>query len=99
MSENLLEDLKGAELLVIKLDQGSLTLQVVLVKPDKGARGPVEGDFAMSIGVLGICFVGNIDFVLKELMKGLEVLKELMKGLEVLNDFVDYVRGEVSEGK
>ncbi|KAG6874105.1 hypothetical protein C0993_000827, partial [Termitomyces sp. T159_Od127] len=82
-------DLGGAESFVIKLDQGLLSLQVALVKPDKCAIGLVRGDFAVSISMLSICFVGNVDFV----------LEELVEGLEVLGDFVSYVGKDVSEKK
>ncbi|KAG6863949.1 hypothetical protein C0993_009785, partial [Termitomyces sp. T159_Od127] len=59
MGQDLPEDLEGAELFVIELDQGLLGLQVAPVEPDEGARGPVEGNFAVGIGVFGICFIGN----------------------------------------
>ncbi|KAG6875897.1 hypothetical protein C0993_006872 [Termitomyces sp. T159_Od127] len=89
MSQDLPEDFERAELLVIKLDQRSPSLQVVLVKPDKGARGPVRGDFAVRIGMLSVCLVSNVDFF----------LEELMKGLEVLGNFVSYMGWNVSKGK
>ncbi|KAG6877188.1 hypothetical protein C0993_009536, partial [Termitomyces sp. T159_Od127] len=67
-----------AKLFVIELDQGLLSLQVAPAKPDKGAGSPVRGDFAVSIGMLGICFVDDVNFVPEELVEGLEILGNVM---------------------
>ncbi|KAG6867741.1 hypothetical protein C0993_011751 [Termitomyces sp. T159_Od127] len=67
-SSDLPEDLEGAKVFVIKLDQGSPGLQVAPVEPDKGARGPVRDRFAAGVGMLDVGFIGNVDFVLEELV-------------------------------
>ncbi|KAG6882662.1 hypothetical protein C0993_009679, partial [Termitomyces sp. T159_Od127] len=89
MGGDLLEDLERAEAFVIELDQGPLSLQVVLVKPNKGAGGPVGGRFAAGVSVLGVGLVGGVDFV----------LEELVQRLEILGHFVGYVGGDVSKGE
>ncbi|KAG6876283.1 hypothetical protein C0993_004460 [Termitomyces sp. T159_Od127] len=89
MSQDLPEDLEGVELFVIKFDQGLLSLQIVLVEPDEGAMGPVGGDFVVSIGMLGIDFMGDVDFV----------LEELVEGLDFPSTFTGHVGGDVTVGK
>ncbi|KAG5348157.1 hypothetical protein C0989_010899, partial [Termitomyces sp. Mn162] len=62
---------------------------ISLVEPDQGAGGPVGGQLATGVGVLGVGLVGGVDLV----------PEELVEGLEVLGDFVGHVGGDVLEGQ
>ncbi|KAG6876052.1 hypothetical protein C0993_005952, partial [Termitomyces sp. T159_Od127] len=53
------------------------------------AGGPVEGHFVAGVSMLGIGLIGNVDFV----------LEELVQQMEVLGNFMGYVGGDVSKGE
>ncbi|KAG5348631.1 hypothetical protein C0989_009342 [Termitomyces sp. Mn162] len=82
------EDLEWAEAFVVEFDGRPPGLKISSVEPDQGAGGPVGGQLATDIGVLGVGLVGSVDLV----------LEELVEGLEVLGDFVGNVRRDVFEG-
>ncbi|KAG5348555.1 hypothetical protein C0989_009971 [Termitomyces sp. Mn162] len=78
VGRDLLEDLEWAKALVVEFDGRPLGLEILLVEPDQGARGPVGGWLAMGIGMLGVGLVGGVNLVPEELVEGLEVLGDLM---------------------
>ncbi|KAG5349147.1 hypothetical protein C0989_005608 [Termitomyces sp. Mn162] len=75
---DLLEDLEWAEAFVVEFDGRPPGLEILPVEPDQGARGPVRGQLATGIGMLGVGLVGGVDLVLEELVEGSEVLGDLM---------------------
>ncbi|KAG5735620.1 hypothetical protein E4T56_gene6958 [Termitomyces sp. T112] len=70
MSQDLLEDLEGAEMLVVELDRGSLGLEVALIEPYWDSRGLVKGRVTSDIGMLGVGLIGSADFIPEELVEG-----------------------------
>ncbi|KAG5349091.1 hypothetical protein C0989_006074 [Termitomyces sp. Mn162] len=83
------EDLEWAEAFVVEFDGRPPGLKILSVKPDQDAGGPVGGQLATGVGVLGVGLVGGVDLV----------LEELVEGSEVLGDFVGNVGGDVFEGQ
>ncbi|KAG5323563.1 hypothetical protein C0989_011996, partial [Termitomyces sp. Mn162] len=67
MGGDLLEDLEWAEAFVVKFDGRPPGLKILSVEPDQGAGGPVRGQLATGIGVLGVGLVGGVDLVPEEL--------------------------------
>ncbi|KAG5348780.1 hypothetical protein C0989_008270, partial [Termitomyces sp. Mn162] len=59
------------------------------VEPDQGAGGPVGGQLATGVGMLGVGLVGGVDLV----------PEELVEGSEVLGNFVGNVGRDVFEGQ
>ncbi|KAG5348930.1 hypothetical protein C0989_007115 [Termitomyces sp. Mn162] len=86
---DLLEDLEWAEAFVVEFDGRPPGLKILSVKPDQGAGGPVRGQLATGVGVLGVGLVGSVDLI----------SEELVEGSEVLSDFVGSVGGDVFEGQ
>ncbi|KAG5727065.1 hypothetical protein E4T56_gene20326 [Termitomyces sp. T112] len=78
MGGDLLEDLEWAEAFVVEFDGRPPGLEILPVKPDQGAGGPVGGQLATGIGVLGVGLVGSVDLVPEELVEGSEVLGDLV---------------------
>ncbi|KAG5331199.1 hypothetical protein C0989_008312 [Termitomyces sp. Mn162] len=78
MGGDLLEDLEWAKALVVEFDGRPPGLEISSVEPDQGAGGPVGGQLATGIGVLGVGLVGSVDLILEELVEGSEVLSDLV---------------------
>ncbi|KAG5349018.1 hypothetical protein C0989_006537, partial [Termitomyces sp. Mn162] len=72
------EDLEWAEAFVVEFDGRPPGLKISSVEPDQGAGGPVGGQLATGIGVLGVGLVGSVDLVPEELVEGSEVLGNFM---------------------
>ncbi|KAG5333424.1 hypothetical protein C0989_005782 [Termitomyces sp. Mn162] len=89
MGGDLLEDLEWAKALVVEFDGRPPGLKISPVEPDQGAGGPVGGQLATGIGVLGVGLVGSVDLI----------PEELVEGSEVLGNFVGNMGRDVFEGQ
>ncbi|KAG5336696.1 hypothetical protein C0989_012081 [Termitomyces sp. Mn162] len=88
MHEDLSENFEEAKAFMVEFDGGPPGLEVALIEPNQSAGGPVRGRIMSGISMFGIGLISSADFV----------LEELVEGLEILGNFVSDVGRDIFEG-